>query len=40
MTEIIRERLSDSFKARWAALIIVSITMMMGYFLTDLLMSS
>ena len=37
MTEIIRERLSDSFKARWAALIIVSITMMMGYFLTDVM---
>ena len=37
MTEKIQQKLSDSFKARWAALIIVSITMMMGYFLTDVM---
>lgn len=31
------QKLSDSFKARWTALFIVSITMMMGYFLTDVM---
>jgi len=35
MTEIIRRKLSDSAGARWVALLIVSVTMMMGYFFTD-----
>jgi MFS family permease len=37
MTEILRKKLSDSKGARWAALLIVSFTMMMGYFLTDVM---
>lgn len=37
MTEIIRKKLSDSAGARWTALMIVSFTMMMGYFLTDVM---
>ncbi len=37
MTEIIKKRISESKGARWAALIIVSFTMMWGYFLTDAL---
>ncbi|MCD7816258.1 MAG: MFS transporter, partial [Bacteroides sp.] len=35
MKEQIQKRLSDSKAARWTALIIVSFTMMCGYFLTD-----
>lgn len=35
MTEIIKKTLRDSSAARWTALIIVSFTMMWGYFLTD-----
>lgn len=35
MTEAIRKKLSDSTVARWTALSIVSFTMMMGYFITD-----
>ena len=37
MTEIIRKKLSDSRGARWAALLIVSCTMMFGYFFTDVM---
>lgn len=37
MTEIIRKKLSDSAAARWTALIIVAFTMMMGYFITDVM---
>lgn len=37
MSEAIRRKLSDSAAARWTALIIVSITMMMGYFFTDVM---
>ncbi|NLZ94894.1 MAG: major facilitator superfamily domain-containing protein 1 [Bacteroidales bacterium] len=37
MTEKIQKSLRDSKTARWAALIIVSITMMFGYFLTDIM---
>jgi len=37
MTEIIKKKISESKGARWAALIIVSFTMMWGYFLTDAL---
>jgi MFS family permease len=37
MTEIIRRKLSDSKAARWTALIIVSFTMMCGYFITDVI---
>ncbi|MCQ2084262.1 MAG: MFS transporter [Bacteroidaceae bacterium] len=37
MTEIIQKRISESKGARWATLIIVSFTMMWGYFLTDAL---
>lgn len=35
MTELIKTKLSDSKAARWTALIVVSFTMMCGYFLTD-----
>lgn len=35
MVEAIRRKLSDSAGARWTVLIIVAFTMMMGYFLTD-----
>ncbi len=35
MTETIRKTLRDSRAARWTALVIVSFTMMWGYFLTD-----
>ena len=35
MKEQIQKRLSDSKAARWTALIIVSFTMMCGYFLTE-----
>lgn len=37
MAEKIKKRVSDSKTARWVALIIVSFTMMWGYFLTDAL---
>lgn len=37
MTEIIRQKLSDSPAARWTALFIVAFTMMMGYFITDVM---
>jgi MFS family permease len=37
MTEIILRKLSDSKAARWTALIIVSFTMMCGYFITDVI---
>ena len=35
MTTAIKQTLRDSWAARWTALIIVSFTMMWGYFLTD-----
>ena len=37
MTETIKKKISESKSARWTALIIVSFTMMWGYFLTDAL---
>ncbi len=37
MTEQIRKKLSESAGARWTALIIVSVTMMFGYFFTDVM---
>lgn len=37
MTEAIRQKLSDSASARWTALVIVSVTMMFGYFFTDVM---
>lgn len=37
MTEKIQQKLSDSRAARWTALLIVSITMMFGYFFTDVM---
>ena len=37
MAEKIRQILSDSPRARWTALLIVSFTMMMGYFITDVM---
>lgn len=37
MTEQIQKKLSESAAARWAALIIVSVTMMFGYFFTDVM---
>ena len=37
MIETIRKSLRDSAAARWGALIIVSFTMMCGYFLTDVM---
>ena len=37
MKEQIQKCLSDSKAARWTALIIVSFTMMCGYFLTDVM---
>ncbi len=37
MAEIIRKKLSDSAAARWTALLIVSITMMVAYFFTDVM---
>ena len=36
-TQAIQQKLSDNAKWRWTSLIIVSITMMMGYFLTDVM---
>ena len=37
MTDKIRKTLADSAAARWLALIIVSVTMMFGYFFTDVM---
>ncbi|MDR1331172.1 MAG: MFS transporter [Tannerella sp.] len=37
MTEIIRKQLNDNPIARWCVLAIVSITMMCGYFITDVM---
>lgn len=37
MTETIQNKLSDKTWARWTALLIVSFTMMCGYFLTDVM---
>ena len=37
MTEIIRKKLSDSAAARWTAMFIVAFTMMMGYYITDVM---
>ncbi len=37
MVAQIQKKLSDSAGARWAAVLIVSFTMMMGYFLTDVM---
>lgn len=37
MTELIRKKLNDSKAARWTALIVVSFTMMCGYFITDVM---
>ena len=36
-TQKIQKRLNDSKAARWSALIIVSFTMMCGYFITDVM---
>jgi MFS family permease len=37
MTEIIRKKLNDSAAVRWSVLLIVSVTMMCGYFITDVM---
>lgn len=37
MTEIIAKKLNDSAPMRWTALLIVSFTMMCGYFITDIM---
>lgn len=37
MTQTIQKRLSDSALWRWVALVIVSVTMMFGYFFTDVM---
>lgn len=37
MVEQIQQKLSDSRAARWTALVIVSVTMMFGYFFTDVM---
>lgn len=37
MTQTLQRKLSDSATARWAALLLVAFTMMMGYFITDVL---
>lgn len=37
MTQAIQQKLSDSKSARWTALVIVSVTMMSGYFFTDVM---
>lgn len=37
MTEFIQKKLSESPAARWSALVIVSTTMMFGYFFTDVM---
>ena len=36
-TQVIQQKLSDSKSARWTALLIVSFTMMFGYFFTDVM---
>ena len=36
-TEKFQQKLSDSKSARWSALLIVAITMMFGYFFTDVM---
>lgn len=37
MTEYIRKKINESAGARWTAMILVSLTMMTGYFLTDIM---
>lgn len=37
MTQAIQKKLNDSFVVRWSVLVIVSITMMCGYFITDVM---
>ncbi|MBR5149715.1 MAG: MFS transporter [Bacteroidaceae bacterium] len=37
MTQNIQKKLSDSAAARWSAMLIVSFTMMCGYFITDIM---
>ena len=37
MTETIKRKLSDSSAAHWTAMLIVSFTMMCGYFITDVM---
>lgn len=37
MKELLQKRLSDSKAARWTALLVVSFTMMCGYFMTDVM---
>lgn len=37
MTDKIKQTLADSKSARWTALVIVSVTMMFGYFFTDVM---
>ena len=37
VTKAIQQKLSDSKSARWTALVIVSVTMMFGYFFTDVI---
>ncbi len=37
MTEILRQKLSDSKTARWSVLALVAFTMLCGYFLTDVM---
>jgi putative transporter len=37
MTQTIRQKLNDSAAARWTAMFIVAFTMMMGYFITDVM---
>ncbi|MBQ2012007.1 MAG: MFS transporter, partial [Bacteroidaceae bacterium] len=37
MTQTLKTKLNDSSAARWTALIIVSLTMMFGYFFTDVM---
>ena len=37
MTKALQQKLSDSKSARWTALLIVSVTMMFGYFFTDVM---
>ena len=37
LTQNIQKRLNDSPAARWGAMVIVSFTMMCGYFITDIM---
>ena len=37
MTQTLQNKLSNSKKARWTALLLVSVTMMLGYFFTDVM---